>query len=128
MRGGDTHQRDSRGQHFRLVTDALARPTHSYVDAGGGEVLLQRHVYGEAIPVLADARARNARGQRIASYDGGGAVTVTSYGVTQHGTKFNQVIQITGTNGKTIDVTFAWIRNNDGIVRLVTGIPSKLKP
>ncbi|MBL9023444.1 MAG: RHS repeat-associated core domain-containing protein, partial [Myxococcales bacterium] len=46
-------------------------------------------------------------------------------GVTQHGTKYNQVISITGANGRVIDVTFAWIRNNDGIVRLVTGIPAK---
>ncbi|WP_142281674.1 DUF6883 domain-containing protein [Mycobacterium kyorinense] len=45
-------------------------------------------------------------------------------GVTQYGTKFNQVIPITGANGKTIDVTFAWIRNNDGVVRLVTAIPT----
>lgn len=50
------------------------------------------------------------------------AATVT--GVTEHGTKFNQVITITGANGKTIDVTFAWIKNNDGVVRLVTGIPT----
>ena len=46
--------------------------------------------------------------------------------VTEHGVKFNQVISITGANGRVIDVTFAWIRNNDGIVRLVIGIPSKL--
>jgi hypothetical protein len=45
-------------------------------------------------------------------------------GVTQWGTKFNQVISITGANGKIIDVTFAWIRNNDGVVRLVTAIPT----
>jgi hypothetical protein len=45
-------------------------------------------------------------------------------GVTQFGTKYNQVIPIVGANGKTIDVTFAWIRNNDGIVRLVTAIPT----
>ena len=44
--------------------------------------------------------------------------TVT--GVTQYGTKYNQIIPITGANGKVINVTFAWIRNNDGIVRLVT--------
>ena len=47
-------------------------------------------------------------------------------GVTQYGTKFNQVIPITAANGKVIDVTIAWIRNNDGVVRLVTGIPTKL--
>ncbi|MFT8349081.1 DUF6883 domain-containing protein [Clostridium saccharoperbutylacetonicum] len=45
--------------------------------------------------------------------------------VTEFGTKYNQVITITGTNGKSIDVLFSWIRNNDGVVRLVTGIPTK---
>ncbi|MEX0730117.1 MAG: DUF6883 domain-containing protein, partial [Aquisalimonadaceae bacterium] len=45
--------------------------------------------------------------------------------VTPHGTKYNQVISITGANGKIIDVNFGWIRNADGIVRLVTGIPTK---
>lgn len=47
-------------------------------------------------------------------------------GATEFGTKFNQVISITGANGRVIDVTFAWILNNDGIVRLVTAIPTKL--
>lgn len=28
-------------------------------------------------------------------------------------------------NGRRIDVTFAWIKNNDGVVRLVTSIPAK---
>jgi hypothetical protein len=37
-----------------------------------------------------------------------------------------QVIPITGANGRVIDVMFVWIRNNDGIIRLVTGIPAKL--
>ena len=46
-------------------------------------------------------------------------------GVTQFGTTYNQVIPITGANGKTIDVLFGWIRNDDGIVRLVTAIPTK---
>lgn len=45
-------------------------------------------------------------------------------GVTQYGTKYNQVIPIVGANGKTIDVTFAWIRRDDGVVRLVTAIPT----
>jgi len=45
--------------------------------------------------------------------------------ITQYGIKFNQVIPISGANGRVIDVTFAWIRNNDGIVRLVTAIPTK---
>jgi hypothetical protein len=48
--------------------------------------------------------------------------TVTD--VTQHGTKYNQVITIQGANGRVIDVNFAWIRNQDGVVRLVTSIPT----
>ena len=45
--------------------------------------------------------------------------------VTEYGTKLNQVIAIEGANGKTIEVTFAWIRNKDDVVRLVTAIPTK---
>ncbi len=44
---------------------------------------------------------------------------------TPHGSKFNQTINITGMNGKKIDVLFGWIRNNDGVVRLIIAIPSK---
>jgi hypothetical protein len=40
--------------------------------------------------------------------------------LTQHGQEFEQVIQIVGADGKRIDVLFVWIRNHDGIVRLVT--------
>lgn len=45
--------------------------------------------------------------------------------VTPNGVKYNQVISITGANGRQIDVTFAWIKNQDGVVRLVTSIPTK---
>ncbi|SRR5258708_29300292 len=45
--------------------------------------------------------------------------------ITPYGTKFSQVISIVGENGKVIDVDFAWIRNNDGVVRLVTAIPTR---
>ena len=45
--------------------------------------------------------------------------------VTEYGIKFNQVIKITGANGRVIDVTFAWIENEDGVIRLVTAIPTK---
>ncbi|MBF7995940.1 VENN motif pre-toxin domain-containing protein [Rahnella laticis] len=44
---------------------------------------------------------------------------------TQFGTKYDQVISISGTNGRTINVKFGWIKNNDGVVRLVTAIPAK---
>jgi len=50
----------------------------------------------------------------------------TKTGITQHGTKYNQKIPITGANGRTIDVNFGWIiRNNEGFPRLVTAIPTK---
>ncbi|MDF7680574.1 VENN motif pre-toxin domain-containing protein [Enterobacteriaceae bacterium ESL0689] len=44
---------------------------------------------------------------------------------TQFGTKYDQVIPITGANGRVISVKFGWIKNNDGVVRLVTAIPAK---
>lgn len=47
--------------------------------------------------------------------------------VTQHGVKYNQSIRITGANGRQIDVVFAWIRNHDGVMRLVTAPPTKKK-
>jgi RHS repeat-associated protein len=55
-------------------------------------------------------------------FDEGSAVQTA---LTEHGTKFNQTIQIVGANGRIIDVTFAWIRDTEGVVRLVTGIPTK---
>jgi len=45
--------------------------------------------------------------------------------VTQYGTKYNQIISVTGSNGRVIDVMTAWIRNNDGVVRLITAFPAK---
>lgn len=44
---------------------------------------------------------------------------------SQYGQTFEQVIPITGVNGKTINVSFVFIKDNSGSVRLVTGIPSK---
>ena len=42
-----------------------------------------------------------------------------------YGTKFSQVISVQGANGKIIDVEFIFIKNNDGVIRLVTSIPAK---
>lgn len=42
-----------------------------------------------------------------------------------HGTKFSQIIPVLGANGKIIDVEFIFIKNNDGVIRLVTSIPTK---
>jgi hypothetical protein len=55
-------------------------------------------------------------------FDEGKAV---EFSVTDFGTQYNQVISITGASGKIIDVKFGWIRNSDGVVRLVTAIPTK---
>ena len=46
--------------------------------------------------------------------------TAVATELTKHGQKFEQVINIVGANGKRINVLFVWIRNNDGVVRLVT--------
>jgi hypothetical protein len=43
--------------------------------------------------------------------------------VTQWGTKFRQIIVVTGANGKSIPVMTVWIRGADGIVKLVTTFP-----
>jgi hypothetical protein len=43
--------------------------------------------------------------------------------VTQYGTKFNQVINVTGANGRVIPVRTAWIRGKDNVVRFVTATP-----
>ena len=45
--------------------------------------------------------------------------------VTELGTKYNQTINVVGANGRTIPVVTAWIKGNDGIVRLVTALPGK---
>lgn len=45
--------------------------------------------------------------------------------LTEYGQKFEQWIEIAGTNGRQIEVLFVWIRNNDGVVRLITAPPAK---
>ncbi|WP_330998526.1 DUF6883 domain-containing protein [Pectinatus frisingensis] len=51
--------------------------------------------------------------------------TAVETATTEFGVKYNQTITIDGANGKTIDVVFVWIKNNDGVVRLVTSVPTK---
>ena len=53
--------------------------------------------------------------------------TAEQSAVTEFGVKYNQRISITGANGKVIEVNVAWIKNNDGIIRMVTAIPTKNK-
>jgi len=51
--------------------------------------------------------------------------TAVQTGVNQWGTKFNQVININGANGRTIPVTFAWIvHSGETAAQLITGIPT----
>lgn len=45
--------------------------------------------------------------------------------VTEFGTKYNQIISIKGANGKTIDVLTSWIKNEDGVIRIITAVPTK---
>jgi hypothetical protein len=42
-----------------------------------------------------------------------------------YGQLYEQNISIIGLNKRIIDIKFIWIKNNDGIVRLVTAIPTK---
>lgn len=46
---------------------------------------------------------------------------------TNHGQKFSQTIPIKGPNGRTIEVVIIWIRNLDGVIRMVTAPPPKKK-
>ncbi len=43
--------------------------------------------------------------------------------VTPHGTKFNQTINVTGANGRTIPVITGWTVGSDGVPRLNTALP-----
>jgi RHS repeat-associated protein len=63
----------ARGHASRYRYDAIQRPTHVFVRAEhGAEVLVARHVYGEAHP---EALARNLRTRTFRTYDGAGAAT-----------------------------------------------------
>lgn len=44
---------------------------------------------------------------------------------TQYGRTFEQRISILGTNGRTIDVPFIFLKDASGTVKLITGIPAK---
>jgi RHS repeat-associated protein len=44
---------------------------------------------------------------------------------TEFGQKYNQTISIKGANGKSIDVVFGFIKNEDNVVRMTTAIPTK---
>jgi hypothetical protein len=43
--------------------------------------------------------------------------------VTPYGTLFNQTINVTGANGRTIPLTTSWIIGPDGVPRLTTAFP-----
>ncbi len=43
--------------------------------------------------------------------------------ITEYGTKYNQIINVVGANGRTIPINTAWIKGDNGVVRLVTAVP-----
>jgi hypothetical protein len=45
--------------------------------------------------------------------------------ITKYGTKFKQIINVIGANGRTIPVITAWIKGEDGVARFITSIPGK---
>ncbi|TKC87640.1 filamentous hemagglutinin N-terminal domain-containing protein [Trinickia terrae] len=51
--------------------------------------------------------------------------TAVATKTTQYGQTYEQVLPITGANGKTINTTFVFMKDNSGTVRFVTGIPTK---
>ena len=51
--------------------------------------------------------------------------TAVEAGTDRYGTRYEQRIMIQGANGNNTAVRFAWIRNTDGVVRLVTAVPDK---
>lgn len=51
--------------------------------------------------------------------------TATQTKLTKYGTTYEQVIPIAGANGKTVSATFVFMKDNNGVVRFVTGIPTK---
>ncbi|HGY09104.1 MAG TPA: hypothetical protein ENK37_03470, partial [Oceanithermus profundus] len=79
--GGLLRAFDARGQSFRATYDALRRPVERYVDAGGGERLLDRVAYGE---LLAAPKATNHLGRVLRVYDGAGEQAVTAYDFRGH--------------------------------------------
>lgn len=65
---------DARDQVFRMRYDPLQCPTHRYVSANGGvETLLERTVYGDAMP------ERNLRGKLWRQYDAAGLASSDRY-------------------------------------------------
>jgi RHS repeat-associated protein len=69
---------DARGHVFRVVYDALQRPTHSYVTTGGSEQLVSMTVYGDDAQAPADP-ALNLKGQAWQVYDQSGLIENQAY-------------------------------------------------
>src|SRR6266851_1942732 len=70
---------NSRSFTNRMTYDLLHRPTELYVRQGtGGEMLVERSVYGETLPEI-DAVRLNLRGKVYQQYDGAGVVTNEQY-------------------------------------------------
>ncbi|HEY4243183.1 MAG TPA: SpvB/TcaC N-terminal domain-containing protein [Kofleriaceae bacterium] len=71
----------ARGFRHRRGYDALRRPTHLYSlapDFRASEILVERTVYGDAL-AADDARAANALGRVVRSFDAAGVMATTAY-------------------------------------------------
>ena len=64
---------DALGRAFRVRYDLARRPTHRYVSAGDGEILLERSIYGER------RAERNLCGRLFRQYDGAGLASNERY-------------------------------------------------
>jgi hypothetical protein len=115
------------GNEVKSISDSLSASMESVIDKLDRYLLNPRHPIGghkakwfkEALGYTRENMYELAR-QIV--FDESVAIQTE---VTAYGTKYNQVITIVGANGKEIDVLFAWIRNLDGVVRLVSGMPAK---
>jgi len=63
--------------------------------------------------------------QELASQIRFNETTAVATKKSQFGQTFEQSIPVKGTNGKTIDVIFVFMKDTTGTVRFVTGIPTK---
>lgn len=73
--GNPIYRWDSRDHRLRTTYDELQRPTQLFLqEAGGGELLVERTVYGES-----QGDDKNHNGQVFQQFDGAGVVTFEEY-------------------------------------------------
>lgn len=76
--GGAYRGWSERGFAARSTYDIAMRPTHAWMDDGGGEKLVGFSVYGDRSDLAITPETNNLRGQAIRSYDQSGVAKLTS--------------------------------------------------